>query len=62
MAPEYLIRGQLTDKADVYSFGVLVLEIVCGRRNSAFTQDSGSLLQTVITISLIPQLGHKDLN
>lgn len=48
MAPEYLIRGQLTDKADVYSFGVLVLEIVCGRRNSAFTQDSGSLLQMVI--------------
>ncbi|XP_015879316.1 cysteine-rich receptor-like protein kinase 42 [Ziziphus jujuba] len=47
MAPEYLIRGQLTEKADVYSFGVLVLEIVCGRRNSAFKQDSGSLLQMV---------------
>lgn len=47
MAPEYLVRGQLTEKADVYSFGVLVLEIVCGRRNSAFAQDSGSLLQTV---------------
>ncbi|KAF3444627.1 hypothetical protein FNV43_RR14320 [Rhamnella rubrinervis] len=47
MAPEYLVRGQLTDKADVYSFGVLVLEIVCGRRNSAFTLDSCSLLQTV---------------
>ncbi|KAM6572348.1 hypothetical protein CsatA_016428 [Cannabis sativa] len=47
MAPEYLVRGQLTEKADVYSYGVLVLEIVCGRRNCAFTQDSGSLLQTV---------------
>ncbi|OIV89271.1 hypothetical protein TanjilG_23764 [Lupinus angustifolius] len=47
MAPEYLIRGQLTDKADVYSFGVLVLEIVCGRRNNVFREDSGSLLQTV---------------
>lgn len=47
MAPEYLVRGQLTEKADVYSYGVLVLEIVCGRRNCAFTQDSGSVLQTV---------------
>ncbi|KAJ7970809.1 Cysteine-rich receptor-kinase-like protein [Quillaja saponaria] len=47
MAPEYLIRGQLTDKADVYSFGILVLEIVCGRRSNAFTEDCGSLLQTV---------------
>ncbi|XLS44768.1 hypothetical protein HN51_001633, partial [Arachis hypogaea] len=27
MAPEYLAHGQLTEKADVYSFGVLVLEI-----------------------------------
>jgi hypothetical protein len=47
MAPEYLVRGQLTEKADVFSFGVLVLEIVCGRRNNAFIEDFGSLLQTV---------------
>lgn len=47
MAPEYIVRGQLTDKADVYSYGVLVLEIVCGRRNNVFREDSGSLLQTV---------------
>ncbi|KAH7433486.1 hypothetical protein KP509_07G071600 [Ceratopteris richardii] len=33
MAPEYAVRGKLTVKADVYSFGVLVLEIVSGRRN-----------------------------
>ncbi|OMO69441.1 hypothetical protein COLO4_29058 [Corchorus olitorius] len=50
MAPEYLVRGQLTEKADVYSFGVLVLEIVCGKRNSTFTKDSGSLLQNVWTL------------
>uniref|UniRef100_U5G2T0 Serine-threonine/tyrosine-protein kinase catalytic domain-containing protein n=1 Tax=Populus trichocarpa TaxID=3694 RepID=U5G2T0_POPTR len=28
MAPQYLTHGQLTEKADVYSFGVLLLEIV----------------------------------
>lgn len=33
LAPEYAIRGQLTRKADIYSFGVLLLEIVCGRSN-----------------------------
>ncbi|XP_071731113.1 cysteine-rich receptor-like protein kinase 42 [Rutidosis leptorrhynchoides] len=48
MAPEYIVRGQLTEKADVFSFGVVVLEIVCGKRNNAFVEDSGgSLLQTV---------------
>ena len=31
LASEYAIRGQLTKKADVYSFGVLLLEIVSGR-------------------------------
>ncbi|XP_058209740.1 probable leucine-rich repeat receptor-like serine/threonine-protein kinase At3g14840 [Rhododendron vialii] len=31
MAPEYAMRGYLTDKADVYSFGIVALEIVSGR-------------------------------
>jgi hypothetical protein len=35
MAPEYALWGYLTDKADVYSFGV-ALEIVCGRSNSSY--------------------------
>ncbi|CAN6349330.1 unnamed protein product [Urochloa humidicola] len=34
MAPEYAMRGQYSIKSDVFSFGVLVLEIVTGRRNS----------------------------
>ncbi|KAM0887996.1 hypothetical protein ACQ4PT_028599 [Festuca glaucescens] len=34
LAPEYFVHGQLTKKADVYSFGVLVLEIISGRRVS----------------------------
>ncbi|KAH9723395.1 putative leucine-rich repeat receptor-like serine/threonine-protein kinase [Citrus sinensis] len=35
MAPEYAMRGYLTDKADVYSFGIVALEIVSGRSNSS---------------------------
>ncbi|KAJ9183089.1 hypothetical protein P3X46_006998 [Hevea brasiliensis] len=34
LAPEYAIRGQLTRKADIYSFGVLLVEIVSGRCNT----------------------------
>ncbi|KZV45825.1 putative leucine-rich repeat receptor-like serine/threonine-protein kinase [Dorcoceras hygrometricum] len=34
MAPEYAMRGYLTDKADVYSFGIVLLEIVSGRSNT----------------------------
>jgi hypothetical protein len=33
VAPEYASRGQLSEKVDVFSFGVLLLEIVSGRKN-----------------------------
>ncbi|XP_061360636.1 probable leucine-rich repeat receptor-like serine/threonine-protein kinase At3g14840 [Gastrolobium bilobum] len=34
MAPEYAMHGYLTDKADVYSFGIVALEIVSGKSNT----------------------------
>ncbi|CAA2970848.1 serine threonine- kinase [Olea europaea subsp. europaea] len=34
LAPEYAIVGKLTRKADIYSFGVLLIEIVTGRCNT----------------------------
>nr|POE68766.1 cysteine-rich receptor-like protein kinase 3 [Quercus suber] len=46
MAPEYVVRGKLTEKVDVYSFGVLVLEVVCGKRNNSYSENS-SILQMV---------------
>ncbi|KAI4312055.1 hypothetical protein MLD38_036910 [Melastoma candidum] len=33
MAPEYAARGKFSVKSDVFSFGVLVLEIISGQRN-----------------------------
>ncbi|XP_074567193.1 putative LRR receptor-like serine/threonine-protein kinase At1g07650 [Curcuma longa] len=36
MAPEYAMRGYLTDKADVYSFGIVALELVSGKSNTSY--------------------------
>ncbi|KAM7495509.1 hypothetical protein LguiB_030118 [Lonicera macranthoides] len=36
MAPEYAVDGLFSVKSDVFSFGVLVLEIVSGKRNRGF--------------------------
>ncbi|ONI10119.1 hypothetical protein PRUPE_4G028300 [Prunus persica] len=36
MAPEYVIHGRFSVKTDVFSFGVLVLEIVSGKKTGSF--------------------------
>ncbi|KAK1375040.1 Receptor-like serine/threonine-protein kinase [Heracleum sosnowskyi] len=36
MSPEYAMQGTFSMKSDVFSFGVLMLEIVSGRRNNSF--------------------------
>ena len=33
MSPEYAMQGQFSEKLDVFSFGVMVLEIITGRKN-----------------------------
>lgn len=36
MSPEYAMSGHFSVKSDVFSFGVLVLEIVSGKKNWGF--------------------------
>ncbi|KAK4857455.1 hypothetical protein QYF36_000903 [Acer negundo] len=46
MAPEYVLHGNFSVKSDVFSFGVLVLEIISGQKNSSFHngEETGDLL------------------
>ncbi|KAF3324201.1 cysteine-rich receptor-like protein kinase 10 isoform X1 [Carex littledalei] len=48
MAPEYLMHGSLSTKADVFSFGVLVLELVSGQKNSSFAPPVGFDAQNLL--------------
>lgn len=38
MSPEYALNGSFSTKSDVFSFGVIILEILSGRRNTGFYQ------------------------
>ncbi|KAJ9566210.1 hypothetical protein OSB04_002176 [Centaurea solstitialis] len=40
MAPEYVMHGQFSVKSDVFSFGVLVLEVVTGHANHSFHNET----------------------
>jgi serine/threonine protein kinase len=39
MSPEYAMDGVFSMKSDIYSFGVLVIEIITGKRNRGFYDD-----------------------
>jgi serine/threonine protein kinase len=49
MSPEYAMHGQFSEKSDVFSFGVITLEIVSGKRNNRpiESHDFEDLVRTV---------------
>ncbi|XP_042026440.1 cysteine-rich receptor-like protein kinase 10 [Salvia splendens] len=49
MSPEYAMHGQYSIKSDVFSFGVLVLEIVSGQRNVCI--QNGDNVEDLLTLT-----------
>lgn len=43
MPPEYAVHGHYSMKSDVFSFGVLILEIISGKKNKGFSDPEHSL-------------------
>jgi hypothetical protein len=43
MSPEYAMEGLYSIKSDVFSYGVLTLEIISGKRNNYYHIGSPSL-------------------
>ncbi|MBA0862457.1 hypothetical protein Goshw_008829 [Gossypium schwendimanii] len=41
LAPEYFMYGKLSDKIDVYAFGVILLELLSGKRPISFENHKG---------------------
>ena len=37
MAPEYAFDGQFSVKSDAFSYGILLLEIISGKRSRGFS-------------------------
>ncbi|XP_020219291.1 receptor-like serine/threonine-protein kinase At2g45590, partial [Cajanus cajan] len=58
IAPEYGGGGQLSEKCDVYSFGVLLLVLVAGRRPLQVTASPISEFERANLISWARQLAH----
>lgn len=52
MAPEYVMHGQFSVKSDVFSFGVLVLEIVSSQKNSGIRH--GTNVEDLLSFVSLP--------
>jgi hypothetical protein len=60
MSPEYASQGIYSIKSDVFSFGVVLLEILSGKRNSGFHEHE-DFLNLLGYVSIPQTLAHSYL-
>ena len=53
MSPEYAMYGEFSEKSDVYNFGVLILEIISGKKNSSFESEGAEDLLSYVSMKHI---------
>lgn len=63
VAPEYASSGKLTERSDVYSYGVVLLELITGRKavDASQTMGNESLVEWVTIIHLLYVFTDKDM-
>uniref|UniRef100_J3LCU2 Protein kinase domain-containing protein n=1 Tax=Oryza brachyantha TaxID=4533 RepID=J3LCU2_ORYBR len=67
MSPEYAVLGHVSTKSDIFSFGVIILEILTGRRNTissetTWTEHLLSYVWENWTRGTITEVGDPSLN
>ncbi|KAI4971348.1 hypothetical protein ZWY2020_002262 [Hordeum vulgare] len=61
LAPEWLSGVAITSKVDVYSFGMVLLEIISGRRNASVVHTSSNEHATFFPVRAISKIHEGDL-
>ncbi|KAH6812463.1 hypothetical protein C2S51_026225 [Perilla frutescens var. frutescens] len=60
-APEYAIHGHLSEKVDIYSFGIVILEVISGRKCSEIQMDDDSATTEYLAWKLYERGMHENL-
>ena len=58
MSPEYAMHGQFSAKSDVFSFGVIMLEIISGQKINSFR--NGENIEDLLSYVSIIIFGSND--